>query len=266
MIKLVAADMDGTLLDSEKRVPQELEQVVRALWAKGVRFVIASGRQVASLVQDMGEIADELTYIAENGAVIVDKGETIFVDSMDKGDVRRVLEKTRGLKGMHAVICCPDRAVIEESAPLEFRRNVQMYYVSSQVVPDLLKELENIDAVCKMAFYDEGDAEHHEYPILDEMFSGELSVILSSYSWVDIMKPGTHKGRGMRTLQSLLGVSPEACMAFGDYFNDIELLESVSESYAMGNALPEVKAAARYIAPTNDENGVMRVVKERCGL
>lgn len=266
MIKLVAADMDGTLLTSDKRVPEELEQVVRALWAKGVRFVIASGRQVASLMRDMGDLADELTYIAENGAVIVDKGETIFVDPMDKGDVRCVLEKTRGLAGMHPVLCCPDKAVIEESAPLEFRRNVKMYYESTQIVPDLLAALEGIDAVCKMAYYDEGDAEHHEYPILDQLFSGDLAVILSSYSWVDIMKPGTHKGRGMRTLQSLLGVSPEECMAFGDYFNDIELLESVSESYAMGNALPEVKAIAKHIAPTNDENGVMRVVKERFGV
>ena len=266
MIKLIAADMDGTLLDSEKRVPGELEQVVRSLWKKGIRFVIASGRQVASLMRDMGDLADELTYIAENGAVIVDRGQQIFVDPMDKADVRRVLENTRGEKGMHPVLCCPDKAVIEESAPLEFRRNVKMYYESTQIVPDLLKELDHIDAVCKMAFYDEGDAEHHEYPILDRLFSGDLAVILSSYSWVDIMKPGTHKGRGMRTLQELLGISPQECMAFGDYFNDIELLESVGESYAMGNALDEVKAVARHTAPSNDENGVMRVVKERFGL
>ena len=266
MIKLIAADMDGTLLDSQKRVPAELEQVVRALWAKGIRFVIASGRQAASLMRDMGNIADELTYIAENGAVIIDQGRQIYVDSMDMADVRRVLENTRGEKGMHPVLCCPDRAVIEESAPLEFRRNVKMYYESTQIVPDLLKELENIEAVCKMAFYDEGDAEHHEYPILDRLFSGDLAVILSSYSWVDIMKPGAHKGRGMRTLQGLLGVAPDECMAFGDYFNDMELLESVGESYAMDNALPEVKAVARYVAPSNDENGVMRVVKERFGL
>ena len=70
----------------------------------------------------------------------------------------------------------------------------------------------------------------------------------------------------MKTLQRLLGIRPEECMAFGDYFNDVELLESVGESYAMGNALDEVKAVAKYIAPTNDENGVMRVIKERFSL
>ncbi len=266
MIKLIAADMDGTLLDSEKRTPKELPQVVRALKQQGIRFVIASGRQMATLMRDMGDLAEELTYIAENGAVIVDNGKMLHVDPIDKGIVRHILEQTRGETGMYAVLCCPDRAVIGASAPEEFHRNVKMYYESTQIVPDLLEALDTIGDVCKMAFYDEGDAEHHEYPILKCLFAHELPVILSSYSWVDIMKPGTHKGQGMRTLQRLLDIRPEECMAFGDYFNDVEMLESVGESYAMENALDEVKAVARYIAPSNDENGVMRVIKERFSL
>ena len=266
MIRLIAADMDGTLLDSEKRTPKELPEVVRALNQKGIRFVIASGRQMASLLRDMGELADELTYIAENGAVIVDQGRQLYVDPMDKDVVRRVLEETKNETGMYPVLCCPDRAVIGADSPEEFRRNVKMYYESTEVVPDLLRSLDVIGGVCKMAFYDEGDAERHEYPILKRLFADDMPVILSSYSWVDIMKPGTHQGQGMKTLQRLLGIRPEECMAFGDYFNDVELLESVGESYAMGNALDEVKAVAKYIAPTNDENGVMRVIKERFSL
>ena len=266
MIKLIAADMDGTLLDSEKRTPKELPEVVRALNKKGIRFVSASGRQAATLVRAMGDLAGELTYMAENGAVIVEGGRQLYVDPIDKDIVRRVIEKTRGLAGIHPVLCCPDRAVIAANAPEEFRRNVKMYYESTEMVPDQLEALDTIGDVCKIAFFDEGDAEHHEYPILKNLFAEEMPVILSSYSWVDIMKPGTHKGEGMRTLQRLLGIAPEECMAFGDYFNDIEMLESVGESYAMGNALEEVKAAAKYIAPTNDENGVMRVIKERFSL
>jgi len=266
MIKLIAVDMDGTLLDSQKRMPKDIVPVVRALRERGIRFVISSGRQVASLRRDMGELADELTYIAENGAVIMEGGRRLFVDPMDMRVVRSVLERSRGYAGMHAVLCRPDYAVIEESAPEEFRRNVKMYYESTLIVPDLIKACGDFDDVCKMAFYDEGDAERHEYPILDRLFSSELAVILSSYSWVDVMKPGTHKGRGMQTLQRLLGLSPDECMAFGDYLNDKEMLEAVTESYAMGNALPEIKAVARYIAPTNDEDGVMRVIKERFSL
>ena len=80
------------------------------------------------------------------------------------------------------------------------------------------------------------------------------------------MKPGVHKGAAMRGLQSLLGIRPEECMAFGDYLNDCELLEAVGESYAMENAHPTLKRLARHIAPSNDEDGVMRVLRERFGV
>ena len=80
------------------------------------------------------------------------------------------------------------------------------------------------------------------------------------------MKPGVHKGMAMRGLQRMLGVEPEECMAFGDYLNDCELLEAVGESYAMENAHPQLKAMAKHIAPSNDDNGVIRVIKERFSL
>ena len=67
-------------------------------------------------------------------------------------------------------------------------------------------------------------------------------------------------------LQQLKGLTPENGMAFGDYLNDLELLENVSVSYAMGNALDAIKRVARHIAPGNDENGVMRVLRGRFAL
>jgi len=266
MIKYIAADMDGTLLDSQKRLPEELESVVRALRERGVRFIIASGRQAATLKRDLGELAEDMILFAENGTVVMEGGRRLFVSPMEKADVRRVLEATHGMTGMHAVLCRPDVAMIEESAPEVFRRNVKMYYESTRIVPDLLAVCDAFDDVCKIAFYDEGDAEHHEYPVLKERFEATLSVILSGYSWVDLMNPGAHKGSAMRRLQEMKGVLPEECMAFGDYLNDKEMLEAVTESYAMENGLDEIKAVCKYVAPSNDENGVMRVIKERFSL
>jgi len=266
MIKYIVSDMDGTLLDSQKRLPEEFASVVHALKERGVRFIIASGRQTATLRRDLGELSQDLILFAENGTVVSEGNERLFVSPMDKADVRRVLEKTRGMEGVHTVICRPDVAVIEEGAPEEFRRNVEMYDESSQVVPDQLAVCDQFDDVCKIAFYDEGDAEHHEYPVLKELFEASLSVLLSGYSWVDLMRPGIHKGSAMKRFQELKGVSPEECMAFGDYLNDKEMLEAVGESYAMENGLEEIKAVCKYIAPSNDENGVMRVIKERFSL
>jgi len=266
MIQYIATDMDGTLLDSQKRLPEEFESVVHALKQRGVRFIIASGRQTATLRRDLGDLSWDLILFAENGTVVTEGSERLFVSPMEKADVRRVLEKTRGMEGVHIVLCRPDVAVIEEGAPEEFTRNVEMYYESSQIVPDLLAACDEFDDVCKIAFYDEGDAEHHEYPLLKEWFEESLSVLLSGYSWVDLMRPGVHKGSAMKKFQELKGVRPEECMAFGDYLNDKEMLEAVGESYAMANGLPEIKAVCKFVAPSNDENGVMRVIKERFSL
>ena len=120
--------------------------------------------------------------------------------------------------------------------------------------------------VCKVAFYDAGDAATHELPVLQKRLGERHAVILSGANWVDVMKPGVNKGRAMQMLQTLKGLSPDACMAFGDYLNDLELLQSVTESYAMENALDDLKRIAKHIAPPNDEDGVMRVVKERFGV
>ena len=266
MIKYIASDMDGTLLDSQKRLPGEFESVVRALKARDVRFIIASGRQVATLRRDLGELSQDMILFAENGTVVMEGNERLFATPMEKADVRRVLEKACSMEGVHPVLCRPNVAIIGENAPEEFRRNVEMYYASSQIVPDLLAVCDQFDDVCKVALYDEGDAEHHEYPVLKAQFESSLSVLLSGYSWVDLMKPGVHKGSAMKRFQELKGVQPEACMAFGDYLNDKEMLEAVGESYAMENGLDEVKAVCKYIAPSNDENGVMRVIKERFSL
>lgn len=266
MIKLIASDMDGTLLDSEKRMPAEILPVVRALRKEGVSFVIASGRQYAALKRDLGELADEVIFIAENGALIMEQDCQLFIDPMAAVDIPEIIRATRGLAGIHPVICCAGAAIVEESAPAEFIRNVQMYYDSSRVVPDLLAASENLHDVCKVAFYDEGDAEHHEYPILRDLLAPRHAVILSGYNWVDIMKPGVDKGRAMKILQQQRGLTPDACMAFGDYLNDLEMLSAVTESYAMDNALESIKAVSKYIAPSNDDNGVIRVIKERFNL
>ena len=230
MIKLIATDMDGTLLDSEKRMPKDILPVIRALHQKDVSFVIASGRQYAALKRDLKELADDVIFIAENGALIMEKDRQLFIDPMAAEDIPEIIRATRGLPGIHPVICRAGAAIVEETAPKEFIRNVQLYYDSGYVVPDILAASENLDDVCKIAFYDEGDAEHHEYPILRDLLGGRHAVILSGDSWVDIMKPGVNKGRAMKILQQQRNLTPEMCMAFGDYLNDLEMLEAVTES------------------------------------
>lgn len=89
-----------------------------------------------------------------------------------------------------------------------------------------------------------------------------MQVVLSSEVWVDIIPTGANKGLAIKKLQEKLNIKPEECVAFGDYLNDYEMLQSVYYSYAMENAVPELKKVARFIAPPNYENGVMRTIKK----
>lgn len=265
MIKLIACDMDGTLLDSAKRLPAELPEVIAKLKEKGVLFCVASGRQYASLRLDFDAYADDILFICENGALVMQRDQRVLIDPIDPSFISGVVTAAKSLEGVYPVVCRADVALIEKTASDEFIRSTRMYYPSVEVVEDLTA-LGRLPDVCKVAFYDEGDAQTHELPALRAKLEGPLSITLSGEHWVDVMKPGVNKGCAMRGIQQKLGISAAECMAFGDYLNDCELLQAVSESYAMENAHPALKALARHIAPSNDENGVMRVVRAALGL
>ncbi len=266
MIKLIATDMDGTLLDSRKRLPEDILPVIRALRAQGRTFIVASGRQYNALRRDLEDIADDIVFIAENGALIVENDQDLFIDPLDPAELAPILDAAKGLDGVYACVCTAHRALVEASSSAEFIRSMQLYYASTEIVPDLKAACEGLDDVCKVAFFDEGDAAAHELPVLKARLGDRLAVILSGEQWVDVMKPGVNKGRAMRMLMQMKGAAPQDCMAFGDYLNDYELLACVGESYAMANALPEIKAIAKYIAPSNDDNGVVQALRERFAL
>ena len=266
MIKLVASDMDGTLLDSQKRLPGDINEVVRGLKAKGVTFVVASGRQYAALCRDFVDVAEDIAFIAENGALIVERDEVLFIDALPAQELSTILDAAKALPGVYACVCGAQASYCEETASEEFLNMMRLYYPSTKIVPDIMEACGRRDDICKIAFYDGEGVVSRTLPALNEALSDRYAVIHSSGEWVDVMKPGVDKGRAMRMLMQLKGVRPEECMAFGDYLNDLQLLQSVGESYAMDNALEEIKAAAKYIAPGNDENGVVRVIRERFSL
>ena len=193
MIKLVACDMDGTLLDSQKRLPADFPQVMTALKERGVCFAVASGRQYAALRRDFEAYLEDMMFICENGALVMQRDERLLIDPVDPRELYRIVTAAKGLRGVYPVVCRAEMALIEKTASPEFVRNTCMYYPSVQVVDDLT-EYCNLGDVCKVAFYDEYDAQTHELPELQSKLEPELSIILSGEHWVDVMKPGVTKG------------------------------------------------------------------------
>ncbi len=261
MIKLIAADMDGTLLDSQKRLPPDLFDVLGKLRERGVRFAVASGRQYYNLVKQFPGMENEILFLCENGTMIFDKGAPIFLEPMEKRDWQALVKQLREIPGACPILCCPDTAYCEDFGA-EFAENASMYYEKLKYVDDLLKVEAN---VCKIAVYDLKDAETNSYPAMKKAAEGRFQVTLSGERWIDIMGE-SNKGTALTALEKLCGVSPEETMAFGDYLNDTQMMRACFTSCAMENAHPDLKKLARFWVPSNDENGVIRTIRRMTGL
>lgn len=256
-IKLVALDMDGTLLDSQKQPPKDFSQ-----WVKlhpQIQTVLASGRQYETLRRQFPELEDSLAFIADNGSFVFRKGEMIFSDEMNHEGVLAFLKAMEALPEAHLILCGAVSAyMLHDSEIVE--SNAHIYYKKLQFVDDLRVCIQK-DCIGKIAvFVDDHRAEtvYHAFPEMDAAFKA----MLSGDSWVDVSNKTVGKGAAVEHLQQTLGITPDNCMAFGDYLNDCELLASCTESYAMGNAHPELKAMAKHITDTNDNDGVMKVLRK----
>ncbi|GAA3029010.1 Cof-type HAD-IIB family hydrolase [Microbacterium dextranolyticum] len=260
-IRLIAVDMDGTLLLPDGTIPDGLWTLLERLRERGIAFAPASGRQLATLQRMFARVDDELDYIAENGAYVVRGDVEVSSDALDPGVTASVIERLRGLVAageLHAaLVVCGKRSAYIESDEAEFVAEVEKYYAKLERVDDLLAV---DDQVLKLAIYDVDGGEAHAAPAFADM-ARTHQVVVSGAHWVDIMNATVSKGVALRSLQAALGVTPAQTAAFGDYLNDIELLEAADWSYAMADAHPDVVAVARHRAPSHADAGVLTVIE-----
>ncbi len=257
-IKLIAADVDGTLVDSEKRVPKGFADAVRRLRANGVRFVIASGRQYYNVIKTFADAKDDVIILPENGSMLIEAGEAFFTSRIPDGDIREALRAVRGIPTAHPLLCGV-KAVYSLPCPDFCATEMSKYYERRVICEDAFDRAKD-DTICKVAFFDDESTARNVLPAVSH-FADRMNIVLSGEHWLDIMNKGVDKGSGLRVIMERLGVAPEECMAFGDYGNDIGMLRICGESYAMANATDDVKAVCRHMAPSNDEEGVMQVLR-----
>lgn len=256
-IRLIAVDMDGSLLDDEKRIHDDFWPLLDQLDARGILLCPASGRQYATLRRQFGR--DELVYIAENGSYVLQHDEEISSDCLGLSRARAVITAVRAATHLDlGTVLCGKRSAYVERSDGAFLDQATPYYAKLEVVDDLLTVE---DDVLKVAVYDFGSAATGAGPLL-QPFDG----LVSGEHWVDAMSPTADKGHALRAVQAALGITPDQTMVFGDYFNDIGMLDAAHWSFAMDNAHPDVRAHARFVAPANTENGVVRTISSVLGL
>ncbi|MET8782173.1 Cof-type HAD-IIB family hydrolase [Streptomyces sp. NPDC049097] len=264
-IRLVVTDMDGTLLDGTGRIPEDLWPLLAELRRRGVLFSPASGRQYATLARQFADAGDGMVFVAENGTYVVRDGVELGSDPLDAAVAARVIRTTRRLAAegvdVGAVLCGKQSAYVER-ADEAFVAEAKRYYAVLRIVDDLTAVE---DEFLKVALYDFGPVERTTAPALAP-FAASHQVVVSGEHWVDIMNATANKGAALRRLQRELGITPAQTLVFGDYLNDLEMLDAAEWSFAMANAHPDVLRRARYVAPPNTENGVLRTITRLLGL
>ena len=255
-IRLVAVDMDGTLLDSRKQLPPDFLPWV--ISHPEIVTVAASGRQYYRLVK-MFPGADRMILMADNGALIYRAtGELLNAVTMSEEQLHSALAVVRGIPGAVPILCGTRSAYSDPSTGSVFAE-AGIYYERLQGLAHP-EEMISVDPMVKVAVcFPDGTAEQH-LADFDSLPQG-LTPTLSGVCWIDVSRTDVNKGTGLRFLQEFLGISPEECMAFGDYLNDLPMLRCAGESYAMANAHPLLKQEAKHETASNDEGGVMQVLK-----
>ncbi|WP_073948876.1 Cof-type HAD-IIB family hydrolase [Streptomyces kebangsaanensis] len=258
-IRLVVTDMDGTLLDDAKRIPAGLWPTLTELRRRDVLFSPASGRQYATLAEQFAGNDEGMVFIAENGTYVVRDGVELSSDPLAPSVVARLVEAVRELTARGAdvgAVVCGKRSAYVERTDGAFLAEVRRYYVRHRTVTDASAV---DDDVVKVALFDFGPAERTTAPALAS-FARTHQVVVSGEHWVDVMNPTANKGAALRRLQRDLGITPAQTLVFGDYLNDLEMLDAAEWSFAMANAHPEVLGRARHLAPSNNDNGVLRTI------
>jgi len=262
-LRLVAVDMDGTLLDGDGRIPEGLWPLLERLRERGIAFAPASGRQHATLRRDFGAAGDDMVFIAENGTFVARGDEEVSSDVLANDVVHDIVRRLRALDESHdiGIVLCGKRGAYIERQDDAFRAEADRYYARLDTVADLLAV---DDDIIKIAVFDFHDAETSTAPAL-AWLRPTHQVVISGKHWVDVMNLGVNKGTALRRLQELLGVTPAQTAAFGDYLNDLELLDAAELSFAMADAHPDLVARSRFRAPSNRDGGVLTVLEHLLG-
>lgn len=257
-IRLIATDMDGTLLNSNHEVSTSFEPVFKKLKERGIIFVAASGRQYYNLLKTLDSVKDDVIFAAENGSYVVFRDEEIHVQSMPHHVVRELIQISRTIPDTFPIICGKKKAYVETAEP-DFIDNLRLYFERFEIVDNLMNV--DDDEFLKFTLCDLKGSEVHSYPHFKHL-EDQLKVKVSGPIWLDISHPLANKGVAMEVLQRKFGISYDQTMIFGDYFNDLEMLQKGYFSYAMANAHEDIRKIARFTAKSNNENGVVEILNE----
>lgn len=259
-VKVIAVDMDGTFLDNNSEYDKvRFQKQYNELKKRGIRFVVASGNQYYQLASFFPDICDEISFVAENGAFVLEAGEKIFNGELDAESVKKINRILENYGGIDFVICGLRSAWVKKGVSKAFLQVMRKYYHRLEIVDDY-EEID--DVIFKYALSLDDEAIPALFRSLVAQLGGIMTPVTSGHGFMDLIIPGTHKASGIQRLLHKWNVHHDEVAAFGDSGNDIEMLAMTKYSFAMENATDAVKNVSEYIIPPNTQNGVLKIIDD----
>ena len=260
MIKLIATDIDGTLVkESTSVIYPEMLEAIRKWTDMGNYFCVASGRQYYSIRHMFEAVSDRIIYLAENGAHVRYQDRDILVQKMERNYVEQIMHQLRGYYDTCDVVVSSTQGSLLETKNEKFLKFfADGYHNKYRLVEDVLSE--GID-IMKIAIYQENSIREIGEQVLIPAWQDKVKTCMAGEEWVDFMDATVDKGNALQVIQKFLGITKEETMAFGDNDNDLGMLAAAGESYAVENARDSVKRTAKHICPSYMEKGVYQVIQ-----
>ena len=241
MIKLIASDIDGTLItDYKKGLNSEIYDLISELKKHNIHFVVASGRQLESQQYLFAPVQEQISYISENGAICMHDGIRYVVSKFDHDLAMRILRELDKFPNCRGTVSTPITQYIKSGDPaFQEMMSEKLRY---QVTP--IDSFEDIkEPIVKIGFYDPITySESLSY--FSAMFGEEIRVAQAGVYWFDFISFDSNKGTALKFLLEKMNISSEETISFGDQQNDIEMLKFTGKSYAMAHSKPEIQALA----------------------
>jgi Cof subfamily protein (haloacid dehalogenase superfamily) len=264
MYKLLAVDMDGTLLNSNKCISRANKEAIKKAIEKGVNVVITSGRGLKGL----DNFLDEVHLRGENQYLIANNGGTIYkANNFEcisyKGLRGRDLVKAHTLSKkfeINMIAYTHEGAIAAEES--EFTRFETEYVGAPVKIINFGSDVKAEDEITKILFSQTEELLTQKMLEIPKEFYSEYNVVKTMPTVLEIMSKDCNKGYGVKTLADKLGIKREEIICIGDQANDIEMLTYAGLGIAMGNAIEELKNIAQYITLDNDNDGVAKAIEK----
>ncbi len=240
-IKLLASDMDGTLLQNGAEKPtKEAYELIGQLREKGVMFAAASGRQYHSLRRLFEPVADNIAYICENGCLVVYEDEVLYEANLSKKVAREIFDAVESCPNYAALLAAEKSCYLLRKEGREDLGDLLLHYYNYKM--KWIDDLDDVEEkIIKISIYCPDGVTKEDVKFLEDRFSDVVSIAVSGMLWIDLMPKDITKKIGLKKLANHLDISIADCMAVGDEENDFEMLSTVGHSVAMNNANPAIK-------------------------